>query len=150
MPEQTIRVVVVSAEQELYRGEATLVVAPGTEGELGIAPGHMPLLTRLKPGDLRIRLEEEEDRLIYVSGGLLEVQPFLVNVLADSALRAQDLDEKAAREAADRARRELAENGDRSINAARAQALLAEAEAQLRTLEDLRRLRRTQRTDGRG
>ena len=100
----SIRVDIVSAEGEIFSGEAEMVFAPGQLGEIGIAPRHAPLLTDLKPGEVRIQPPEGEERVFYVSGGILEVQPQRVTVLANSALRAEDLDETAALEARERAR----------------------------------------------
>ena len=92
----TIKVDIVSAEAEIFHGEATLVVASGEMGELGIAPRHAPLITRLKPGQVRVIQANGEEQFFYISGGILEVQPQVVTVLADSAIRAKDLDEAAA------------------------------------------------------
>src|SRR5690625_7976984 len=102
----TIHCDIVSAEAEIFSGEAELVVAPGSEGELGIAPRHAPLLTRLKPGQVRIKLPEGGEEVFYVSGGLMEVQPHVVTVLSDTAARADALDDAAALPAKDEARRE--------------------------------------------
>src|SRR6201987_2379089 len=99
----TIRCEIVSAEAEIYHGTATLVVASGDDGELGIAPRHAPLITRLKPGQVRVITESGEEQFFYVSGGILEVQPNLVTVLADTAMRAKDIDENAARRAKEEA-----------------------------------------------
>jgi F-type H+-transporting ATPase subunit epsilon len=134
----TIRVDVVSAEQEIFRGEATLVVATGEMGELGIAPRHAPLITRLKPGQVRVVLEGGEEQFFYVSGGILEVQPQVVTILTDTAIRARDLDEAAAKQAKDEAERAIANRGD-AMEIAEAQARLAEAVAQLQALERLRK-----------
>ena len=134
----TIRVDVVSAEQEIFKGEATLVVATGEMGELGIAPRHAPLITRLKPGQVRVVLEGGEEQFFYVSGGILEVQPQVVTILTDTAIRARDLDEAAAKQAKDEAERALANRGD-AMEIAEAQAKLAEAVAQLQALERLRK-----------
>ncbi|MFN7552087.1 MAG: F0F1 ATP synthase subunit epsilon [Pseudomonadota bacterium] len=134
----TIRVDVVSAEQEIFRGEATLVVATGEMGELGIAPRHAPLITRLKAGQVRVVLEGGEEQFFYVSGGILEVQPQVVTILTDTAIRARDLDEAAAKQAKDEAERAIANRGD-AMEIAEAQAKLAEAVAQLQALERLRK-----------
>lgn len=134
----TIRCDIVSAEEEIFHGEATMVVATGEEGELGIAPRHAALITRLKPGQVRVLRENGEELFFYVSGGILEVQPSLVTVLADTALRAKDLDEAAARRAKDEAERTLANRTD-ALEVAQAQAQLAQAVAQLQALERLRR-----------
>ena len=134
----TIRCDIVSAEEEIFHGEATMVVATGEEGELGIAPRHAALITRLKPGQVRVLRENGEELFFYVSGGILEVQPSIVTVLADTALRAKDLDEAAARRAKDEAERMLANRTD-ALEVAQAQAQLSQAVAQLQALERLRR-----------
>ena len=134
----TIRCDIVSAEAEIYSGEATLVVATGEIGELGIAPRHAPLITRLKPGQVRVQLENGEEQCFYVSGGILEVQPQVVTVLADTAIRARDLDEAAARRAKENAERLLANRAD-AVEIAQAQAELLQAVAQLRAIEQLRK-----------
>jgi len=134
----TIRCDIVSAEEEIFHGEAQMVVATGEEGELGIAPRHAALITRLKPGQVRVLLENGDEQFFYVSGGILEVQPNVVTVLADTALRAKDLDEAAARRAKEEAERTLANRAD-ALEVAQAQAQLAQAVAQLQALERLRR-----------
>ncbi|MDZ3823975.1 MAG: F0F1 ATP synthase subunit epsilon [Pseudoxanthomonas sp.] len=134
----TIRCDIVSAEDEIFHGNATLVVATGEMGELGIAPRHAPLITRLKPGYVRVVGENGEEQEFYVSGGILEVQPQVVSVLADTAIRAKDLDEAAARHAKDEAEKALANRGE-GMDVAEAQARLAEAMAQLQALERLRK-----------
>jgi F-type H+-transporting ATPase subunit epsilon len=134
----TIRCDIVSAEEEIFHGEASLVVATGEEGELGIAPRHAALITRLKPGQVRVHLPNGEEQFFYVSGGILEVQPNVVTVLADTALRAKDLDEAAARKAKEEAERMLANRTD-ALEVAQAQVQLSQAVAQLQALERLRR-----------
>ena len=134
----TIRCDIVSAEEEIFHGNAQMVIATGEMGELGIAPRHAPLITRLKPGQVRVQLENGEEQFFYVSGGILEVQPSVVTVLADTAIRAKDLDEAAARGAKDEAERALANRSD-ALEVAQAQAQLAQAMAQLQALERLRR-----------
>ena len=134
----TIRCDIVSAEEEIFHGEAQLVVATGEEGELGIAPRHAALITRLKPGQVRVHLPNGEEQFFYVSGGILEVQPNVVTVLADTALRAKDLDEAAARKAKEEAERMLANRTD-ALEIAQAQVQLSQAVAQLQALERLRR-----------
>ena len=134
----TIRCDIVSAEEEIFHGTVEMVVATGEMGELGIAPRHAPLITRLKPGQVRVLLPGGEEQFFYVSGGILEVQPQVVTVLADTAIRARDLDEKAALEAKSEAERLLANRTD-AIEVAEAQARLAEAMAQLQALERLRK-----------
>jgi F-type H+-transporting ATPase subunit epsilon len=141
----SLRVDIVSTEAEIYSGSARLIVVPGMVGEMGILPGHTPLLTRLKPGSIRIYPLQSEEVLIYVSGGLLEVQPAAVTVLADTGLRAELIDELAAREAVNRttmasrrAEKAMAE-GLPVYDYAKAKSELAKALAQLRTLEELRK-----------
>ena len=134
----TIRCDIVSAEAEIFHGTATMVVASGEMGELGITPRHAPLITRLKPGYVRVHAEGADDLLFYVSGGILEVQPQVVTVLADTAVRAKDLDEAAALKAKDQAERDLADRTDR-VEIAEAQARLAQTLAQLAAIEQLRR-----------
>ncbi len=135
----TIQVDIVSAEGEIFSGEASMVFAPAQMGEVGIAPRHAPLLTMLKPGEVRVQQPEGgEELFFFVSGGALEVQPYQVTILADTALRAKDIDEAAALEAKQRAEDEIA-NREGAMDIARAQAELAEAVAQLRALERLRK-----------
>ena len=134
----SIRVDIVSAEGEIYSGEASMVFAPATMGEMGIAPNHAPLLTTLRPGEVRVRDMEGEEQFFFVTGGAIEVQPFMVTVLADTALRAKDLDEAAALEAKTRAEEALSEQAE-DIDVAAAQSELAVIAAQLKTLEKLRR-----------
>jgi len=134
----TIRCDIVSAEQEIFRGVVSMVIATGEMGELGIAPRHAPLITRLKPGQVRVILEDGEEQSFYVSGGILEVQPQVVTVLADTAVRAKDIDEAAAKRAKEEAERILANRTD-LMEVAQAQARLAEAVAQLQALERLRK-----------
>jgi F-type H+-transporting ATPase subunit epsilon len=135
----TIRVDIVSAESEIFHGTATLVVASGDEGELGIAPRHAPLITRLKPGQVRVIGENGEEQFFYVSGGIIEVQPQVVTVLADTAIRAKDLDEASAHKAKEQAERLLANRTD-AVEIAQAQAELAQAVAQLQAIERLRKM----------
>lgn len=132
---------IVSAEKAIFSGAVTMVSLRGSIGELGILPGHAPLLTGILPGPVQLRLEDGEEEVFYASGGYLEVQPGMVTILADTASRAEDIDEAAAVEAREAAERNLAEQAagiDFSIAAAR----LAEAAAQQRTLEELRKRRR--------
>lgn len=133
----TIRCDIVSAEAEIFHGEAELVVATGEMGELGIAPKHAPLITRLKPGKIVVHQPGGETVDIAVSGGILEVQPTVVTVLADTAVRAQDIDEAAVRAAKEEAERILAGRGE-AVELAEAQQRLAEVTAQLQALERLR------------
>ena len=134
----TIRCDIVSAEAEIYTGEAVMIVATGEMGELGIAPRHAPLITRLKPGKLVLTLADGERLDIVVSGGILEVQPQVVTILADTAIRAENIDELAVQKAKEEAERVLANRGE-AMEIAEAQAKLAEAMAQLQALERLRK-----------
>jgi F-type H+-transporting ATPase subunit epsilon len=137
----TVHVDVVSAEEQLFSGLAEIVSLPGEAGELGILPGHTPLLTRIKPGMVRIKLPNQDDEeVIFVAGGLLEVQPNLVTVLADTAIRGKDLDEAKAMEAK-RLAEEALGNRSGTLDLAKAQAELAEAIAQMATIERLRKLK---------
>ncbi|GAB6050778.1 F0F1 ATP synthase subunit epsilon [Hydrogenophilus islandicus] len=136
----TVHVDVVSAEEELFSGLAEMVVLPGEAGELGVLPGHAPLLTRIRPGTVRIKTPHQGEEIIFVSGGILEVQPNLVTVLADTAVRGADLDEARAIEAKRRAEEAL-KNRQAAIDYAKAQAELAEAVAQLQAIERLKKLK---------
>lgn len=138
----TLHVDIVSAEKELFSGSAEMVIAPGELGELGVLPRHSQLLTRLKPGQVRVRLLGGEEQLFYVSGGMLEVQPHLVTILSDTAERARDLDEAAAQAAKQRAERVIADSRS-EFDYARAKTELAEAIAQLQTIERLRKSRKS-------
>jgi F-type H+-transporting ATPase subunit epsilon len=133
----TIHVDIVSAERELFSGEATMVFAPAIQGEVGIAPMHTPLLTPLNAGDVRVQVVDGDEEIIYVSGGMLEVQPHVVTILSDTALRAQDIDEESALRAKEDAERALADNKS-DIDEARARAELLQAVAQLSALRKLR------------
>jgi len=137
----TIHVDIVSAEADIFSGLAEMVFAPAVLGEVGITPRHAPLLTPLKPGEVRVRLSPDHEESFYVSGGLLEIQPHVVTVLADTALRARDLDEASALEAKQRAEKMLADR-QTDIDYARAQAELVEAMAQLQAIERMRKLKR--------
>jgi F-type H+-transporting ATPase subunit epsilon len=134
----TIRCDIVSAEQEIFHGEAEMIVATGEVGELGIAPRHAPLITRLKPGKVVVTQPGGETLDFVISGGILEVQPQLVTILADTAVRAQDIDEAAVRAAKEEAERALA-NKDPKMTAEEAQTQLAMSIAQLSALERLRK-----------
>ncbi len=134
----TIRVDVVSAEESIFAGEAEFVALPGEVGELGIYPRHTPLITRIKPGVVRIKVPgKNEDELIFVAGGILEVQPHVVTVLADTAIRGKDLDEAKAREAL-----QLAEDARRNANSdmdiAKAEAELSSMAAQIAAIRKIR------------
>lgn len=132
-----LHVDIVSAEAEIFSGAATMVFAPAEMGEVGIAPRHAPLLTRLVPGEVRVQTQSGEEHTFFVSGGMLEIQPHVVTVLSDVALRAKDIDEAAALQAKEQAEKALADKTT-EFEYAKAQAELAEAVAQLRTLEKLR------------
>ena len=137
----TIHVDIVSAEGEIFAGEATMVFAPASGGEIGIAPRHAPLLTTMKAGEVRVQDLNGEEHLFWVGGGALEVQPHKVTVLADTAARAKDLDEAAALAAKQRAEEALRDRVG-AMEIAEAQAELARAAAQLRAIEKLRQLRK--------
>lgn len=136
----TIHVDIVSAEGEIFSGEASMVFAPAVMGEIGIAPRHAPLLTTLKPGEVRVQTPAGEEQYFYVSGGAIEIQPHLVTVLADTALRAKDLDEAAALQAKQRAEDALKNRTD-AIDAAELQAELARAMMQVKMIEKLRKIK---------
>ncbi|QBY54686.1 F0F1 ATP synthase subunit epsilon [Cupriavidus oxalaticus] len=134
----TILVDVVSAEASIFSGQAKFVALPGESGELGILPGHTPLITRIQPGAVRIEKEDGSEEFVFVAGGILEVQPKHVTVLADTAIRGGDLDEAKAQEAK-RAAEELMQNRSSDLDLARAQSELAVAAAQLAAIARLRR-----------
>ena len=133
----TLHVDIVSAEGEIYSGEASMVFAPASMGEVGIAPRHAPLMTTLKPGEVRVQDTDGKEHFFYVTGGLLEVQPHVVMVLADTALRGEELDEAAALAAQEEAQRAL-EGVSEETDLARAQAELAEARARYRAAQKLK------------
>lgn len=134
----TVHVDIVSAEKEIFSGTAEMVFAPAEMGEVGIAPRHAPMITRLKPGEVRVKIDDKESLPYYISGGILEVQPHLVTILADTAIRAKDIDEAAALQAKARAEEALADKSGK-VDYATAQAQLAQAMMQLRTLDRLRK-----------
>jgi F-type H+-transporting ATPase subunit epsilon len=134
----TVHVDIVSAEKEIFSGLAEMVFAPAELGEVGISPRHAPLISRLKPGEVRVKGTDKEIFSFYVSGGMLEIQPHLITILADTAIRAKDIDEAAALEAKARAEEALADKSGK-IDYATAQAQLQEAIMQLRTLDRLRK-----------
>jgi F-type H+-transporting ATPase subunit epsilon len=136
-----IHVDIVSAEGHIHSGEAQMVFAPAEMGEVGIAPRHAPLLTRMKPGTVRVQTPDGEMLPFFVGGGLLEVQPYLVTVLADTALRAKDADEAAAQAAKQQAEEKLA-GANSDIDLARAQAELIEAAARLQFVQNLKKIGR--------
>ena len=133
----TLHVDIVSAEAEIFSGPAEMVFAPAEMGEVGIAPRHAPLLTRLKAGEVRVKNGDDE-QFFYVSGGMLEIQPHVVTVLADTALRARDIDEAKALESKQRAEQAMVDHKD-DFDYAKAQTELAQAIAQLHTLQNLRK-----------
>ena len=133
----TIHIDIVSAEAEIFSGEAEMVFAPATMGEVGIMPRHTPLLTTLKPGEIRVRHPGGEEETFYVSGGMLEIQPHIITVLSDTAVRAEDVDEAAVLEAKERAERALTDRAS-DIDEAQARAEIIQAAAQLRMIRRLR------------
>jgi F-type H+-transporting ATPase subunit epsilon len=133
-----IHVDIVSAEREIYSGEVAMVFAPAIMGEVGIAPGHAALITRMGPGEVRVQLASGEEQAFFVSGGMLEVQPKVVTVLSDTAIRAKDIDEAAVLKAKQEAEENLRDKSGK-IDMARAQAEFAELSAQLQTIQRLRR-----------
>ncbi|MCY3813335.1 MAG: F0F1 ATP synthase subunit epsilon [Gammaproteobacteria bacterium] len=137
----TMQCYIVSAEEEIYSGRVAMLSATGTIGELGILPGHAPLLTGIRPGPVKLRDENGEEDVFFASGGYLEIQPGIVTVLADTALRADDIDEAAAIEARQEAERALSEAAA-ELDYGRVEAQLAAASAQQRTLDELRKIRR--------
>lgn len=134
----TLHVDIVSAEEEIHSGPASVVYAPAEMGEVGIYPRHAPLVTRLKPGEIRVETPDGEELLFFVSGGLLEVQPHVVTVLADTAIRAKDLDEAAALEAQKKAEQAMRDKTS-AMELAKAKAELVQAAAQLRAIQKLRK-----------
>jgi F-type H+-transporting ATPase subunit epsilon len=133
----SIQIEIVSAEKEIFSGEATMLVAPGKEGDLGIAPKHTPLLTTLRPGEIEIHKIDDKKEYVYVTGGILEVQPHIVTVLADSALHAEELDEEAALQAKNRAEEAL-KGAEKKEDLEQAQAQLVEAAARYSAVKRLR------------
>ena len=134
----TMHVDIVSAEEEIYSGVATFLVAPATGGEVGVAPRHTPLLSPLKAGEVKVTLQGGEEQSIFVSGGMLEIQPHVVTVLADTAIRAKDLDEAEAIAAKERAEDALKDKAG-EVDYAQAQLELAEAVAQLHTIQNVKK-----------
>ena len=139
MSQSTIQVQIVSAEKDLFNGVATLVVATASFGEIGILPGHAPLLAQLKPGQVRLHLVDKAEEIFYISGGFIEVQPNLIIILADTAERAENMDEAAALAAQERAKQLLNKQAV-DIDYARARAELAEAAAQIAAIRRIRKL----------
>ena len=137
----TVQIDVVSAEESIFSGEAEFVVAPAKMGEVGIYPNHAPMITTLKSGSLKIKLaDKKEEQLIYVSGGILEVQPGIITILSDTAIRAKDLDENKAAKAK-KAAEEAMKNKSSDVDYAKAQAELTEALAQIQAIEKLRKIK---------
>ena len=132
-----IKLEIVSAETAIFSGEATMVVAPGKDGDLGIAPKHTPLLTTLRPGEIEVHKEGEDKQYIYVTGGILEVQPHMVTILADSATHSDELDEEAALEAKNQAEKAL-QGADKKEDLEQAQAQLVEAAARYSGVKNLK------------
>jgi F-type H+-transporting ATPase subunit epsilon len=136
----SLKVEIVSAENEIWSGDATLVSASAQMGEVGIAPGHTPFISRIRPGEVRIKPADAGDEVdIYVSGGIMEVQPYVVTIMADTALRAEELDEASAQKAKEEAEAALAGGKPGEIDYKAVQAQLAEASAQLQLIKKLRR-----------
>ena len=136
----TIKIDIVSAENEIFSGSANMVYVPAVMGEIGIAPRHTPLLTTLKAGEVRVNNDGEEEQSFFVSGGLLEVQPHVITVLADTAIRAADIDEAAALEAKARAEKMMDENKS-EFEFAQAKAELAQSIARLKALKNIKKKR---------
>lgn len=134
----TVHVDIVSAEKEIFSGKAEMVFAPAELGEVGISPRHAPLITKLNPGEVRVKVSESESYPFFISGGLLEVQPHLVTILADTAIRAKDINEAAALDAKAKAEEALADKSGK-IDYATAESQLVQAVMQLRTLDRLRK-----------
>ncbi len=134
----TVHCSIVSAEKEIFSGQVEMVVASGTIGELGLFPGHTPLLTGVKPGPVRLKLPGGEEEVFFASGGYIEVQPNAITILADTALRADDLDEAAAQAAQAKAEKELSDNKT-NIDFGRVQADIQETAAMLRTIRKYRK-----------
>ena len=129
---------IVSAEEKIFSGNVKNIIAAAMMGEVGIYPKHTPMITPLKPGEVKIITEEDEEKLFFISGGIIEVQPDIVTVLADTAIRGEDLDEAKAEESKKRAEEALADKSD-NIDAAKALAELAQAAAQLKVIEKIRK-----------
>jgi F-type H+-transporting ATPase subunit epsilon len=134
----TINVEIVSAEEQIFSGTAEMVFAPAIMGEVGIAPGHTPLISPLKPGEVRLNMGNGEEEFFFISGGILEVQPHMVTVLSDTAIRAHDLDEAAAIESKKRAEAALADQQS-DLDVAKARAEIASAAAQIAAIQKFRR-----------
>jgi F-type H+-transporting ATPase subunit epsilon len=134
----TLRLDIVSAEKQIFSGEVEMVFVTGEMGELGIAPGHSQLLTTLKPGNVRLLLPNKDEEVFYVSGGMLEVQPYIISILADTVMRATDIDEASALAAKEQAEKSLAGKAS-TIDVAKATVELAEAVAQIRAIQHMKK-----------
>ena len=134
----TMHLDIVSAEEEIFSGNVKNIIAAAIMGEVGIYPKHTPMITPLKPGEVKIITEQDEEMLFFISGGVIEVQPEIVTVLADTAIRGEDLDEAKAEESKKRAEEALADKSD-NIDAAKALAEIAQAAAQLKMIETIRK-----------
>ena len=134
----TLRLDIVSAEQAIFSGEVERVLVTGQMGDLGIFPGHLPLITAIKPGEILALLPSKDEEVFYVNGGMLEVQPYIVTILADTIIRAADIDEAAAIQAKQIAEQKLASK-EKEVNFAKASVELAEAMAQIRAIQKLRK-----------
>jgi F-type H+-transporting ATPase subunit epsilon len=134
----TIHVDIVSTEHEIFSGDAEMVFAPAKMGEVGVAPGHAPLVTKMRPGEVRVKDSEGNESVFYVSGGMLEIQPKVVTILSDTAQRAEDLDEAAILKAKEAAENAVHEKGD-AIDYAKAKAALVETAAQLQAIQRLKK-----------
>lgn len=142
MTSDTIRLDIVSAEKQIFSGEVNMIFVTGEMGELGIAPGHSQLLTTLRPGFVRVILPNKNEEVFYISGGMIEVQPYIASVLADTAMRADDIDEAAAVAAKEQAEKALTGKAS-AIDIAKATVELAEAVAQIRAIQHLKKKIRT-------
>lgn len=145
MTESIVHLDIVSAEKQIFSGEVEMVFVTGEMGELGIAPGHSQLLTTLRPGYVRALFKNKEEEVFYISGGMLEVQPYIVSVLADTAMRAADIDEAAAIQAKEQAEKALSGKIS-AIDLAKATAELAEITAQIRAIQRLKKRARGERS----
>ena len=137
MSEKTIRLDIVSAEEELFSADVQMVFAPATMGEVGVSPQHTPLMTKLKAGDVRAQISDTKTKTFFISGGLLEIQPNSVTILSDTAIREDDLDEERAKQAESKAR-EAMENSGSDMDLVKAKTELAQAAAQLKLIKKLK------------
>ena len=137
MPDKTMRLDIVSAEEELFSAEVQMVYAPAEMGEVGITPKHTPLLTKLKAGDVRAQISDSETKIFFISGGILEIQPNVVTILSDTAIRESDLDEDRAKKS-ELAAKQAMENSNSDMDLVKAKTELAQAAAQLRLIKKLK------------